>query len=71
MCGVQQLGSVEWHADGDKAVWRKSRASGRGGLRRGGVGHDQAGVHDSEHRPGPALSFSLSAFKAILTRAKF
>ncbi|WP_307830244.1 DUF397 domain-containing protein [Lentzea nigeriaca] len=30
-----------------------------------------AGVRDSKHPSGPALSFSLSAFKAFLTRAKF
>ena len=31
----------------------------------------RAGVRDSKHPSGPALSFSLSAFKTFLTRAKF
>ncbi|WP_312877892.1 DUF397 domain-containing protein [Lentzea indica] len=30
-----------------------------------------AGVRDSKHPTGPALSFSLSAFKAFLTRGSF
>ncbi len=57
---------------GDRVNWRKSSYSGtQENCVEVALTTTQAGVRDSKHPSGPALSFSLSAFKAFLTRAKF
>ncbi|MET8757475.1 DUF397 domain-containing protein [Lentzea sp. NPDC004782] len=52
--------------------WRKSSYSGsQEGCVEVALTTTHAGVRDSKYPSGPALTFSLSAFKAFLTRAKF
>ncbi|SDL53492.1 protein of unknown function [Lentzea albidocapillata subsp. violacea] len=52
--------------------WRKSSYSGsEANCVEVALTTTHTGVRDSKNPSGPALSFSLSAFKAFLTRAKF
>ncbi|TWP53435.1 DUF397 domain-containing protein [Lentzea tibetensis] len=50
--------------------WRKSSYSGtEANCVEVALTTSAAGVRDSKHTAGPALIFSLSAFRAFLTRA--
>ncbi|MFS8096132.1 DUF397 domain-containing protein [Lentzea alba] len=52
--------------------WRKSSLSGTTeNCVEVALTTTHVGVRDSKHPSGPALTFSLSAFKAFLTRSMF
>ncbi|WP_082114814.1 DUF397 domain-containing protein [Lentzea aerocolonigenes] len=52
--------------------WRKSSYSGsQENCVEVALTTSHAGVRDSKHTSGPALLFSLSAFRTFLTRVKF
>ncbi|MET9625901.1 DUF397 domain-containing protein [Lentzea sp. NPDC006480] len=64
--------SPNWRAGGKRVNWRKSSYSGsQEGCVEVALTTSYAGVRDSKHASGPALSFSLSAFRSFLTRVKF